>query len=76
MPLTREGRFYLLFIFITTSLFIDNYSNESVLFSLIWVYNVNTKSLVEGAPFKTKAECSRAIPILSKTIKTPLEFKI
>lgn len=30
---------------------------------LIWVYNIKTLSLIEGAPFKTKTDCANALHI-------------
>lgn len=47
--------------------------NDFVLCNLIWVYNVNTQSLVEGAPFKTKTECAKTLSINPRTINSHLD---
>jgi len=39
----------------------------------IWIYNINTNSLIEGALFKFKAECSRIISIHPRTITSYLD---
>jgi hypothetical protein len=47
--------------------------NDFALCNLIWVYNVNTNSLVEGSPFKTKSSCARIVPIERHTISSYLD---
>lgn len=73
MPLTREGRFYLLFIFIIIYYMVGDYSNESALLSFIWVYNVDFQSLVKGSPFKTKSSCARELSIDRHSISSYLD---
>jgi len=75
LPSAMEGSACIVFIFIYFTFYFeinDSYW-ESVILSGIWVYNVNTNSLVEGALFKSKAECSRIIPIHSRIIASYLD---
>jgi hypothetical protein len=52
---------------------VGDYSNESALLSLIWVYNVDSQSLVEGPPFKTKSSCARELSIDRHSISSYLD---
>lgn len=70
-----EGFVYLFLIFISVVIFYTagDYCDKSVALSMIWVYNVDTKSLVEGAPFKTKSSCARALSIDRHTISSYID---
>jgi hypothetical protein len=56
VPSAMEGSIYffliaLFFMVFNQSFIQDIYNNDISLYNLIWVYNINTKSLVEGSPF-------------------------
>jgi LAGLIDADG DNA endonuclease family len=40
---------------------------------LIWVYNINDYSLVNGAPFKTKTECAKVLNVNRATVGNYLD---
>lgn len=41
----------------------------------IWVYNISSLSLIEGAPFKNKSECAKNLGITRATVRIYLDTK-
>ena len=41
---------------------------------LIWVYNINDFSLIQGAPFNSNSDCARNLKISRETVSTYLDI--